>query len=329
MLDVEFYNLLMEAFDALYSAGSARHAHSGAPPERQPAILELRAGRAESPGWFLIQAAEFDPEPLTVDNLRVRDVYASERIVQALLELMASEEWLDRSAHETYCLTAKGRVVLQRRLQRQRELIAGLLPLPADDLALLATMLTQLIDASLAAPMPPGTWCLAHSRRRAPAHDDPALVRIAQCFSDFNAFRDDAHMAAWQSHQLDGYVWEAFALVCDGGADSAATLFEQLAYRGYSSGEYAGALETLTRRSWLEPAGAAGAYRVTAAGRVARALVERATDNYFYAPWSCLAEAQISELRALLLRFTEQLRANGETEAEYRNHTVSDNVELK
>jgi hypothetical protein len=312
MLDVEFYNLLMEAFDALYSAGSALLARSAAPPERQPAILQLRAGRAESPGWFLIQAAEFDPEPLTVDKLRVRDVYASKRIVRALLELMASEEWLDRSAQDAYYLTVKGRVVLERRLQRQRELTVGLMPLPADDLAQLATLLTQLIDASLAAPAPPGSWCLAHSRRRAPAHDDPALVRIAQYFSDFNAFRDDAHMAAWQSLQLDGYVWEAFALVCDSEADSAATLFEQLAYRGYSSDEYATALETLTRHKWLEPAATAGAYRVTADGRAARALVERLTDNYFYAPWSCLAEGQIAELRALLLRFIEQLRASGE-----------------
>jgi hypothetical protein len=129
-------------------------------------------------------------------------------------------------------------------------------------------------------------------------------------FSDFNAFRDDAHMAAWQSYQLDGYVWEAFALVCDGQANSAATLFEQLAYRGYSCGEYAAALETLTRRSWLEPDATAGAYSVTAAGRAAWVHVERLTDSYFYAPWSCLAEAQIEELRALLLRCIAQLRVS-------------------
>ena len=316
MLDVAFYNLLMEAFDALYSAGSILHARSGAPTEEQPAILQLRAGRAESPGWFLIQAAEFDPEPLTVANLRVRDVYASERIVQALLELMASEEWLDRSAHDAYALTAKGRAILQRRLQRQRELTAGLMPLPGNQIDQIATLLGQLIDASLAAPVPPGNWCLTYSRRRAPTHAEPALVRIAQYFSDFNAFRDDAHMAAWQSQQLDGYVWEAFALVCAGEADSAATLFEQLAYRGYSTGEYTAALEVLTRRGWLERDTTAGAYGVTTAGHAARALVEQLTDSYFYAPWSCLAEAQIAELQALLLQFTERLRANEDLNAE-------------
>jgi hypothetical protein len=307
MLDVEFYNLLMDAFDALYSAGS-----TGTPEEPQPAILQLRAGLAESPGWFLIQAAEFDPDPLAVANLRVRDVYASERLVQALLELMASEQWLDRSAQGTYALTAKGRAALQRRLQRRHELAVERLPVPVGEVDRIAALLGRLIEASMAAPVPPGSWCLAHSRRRAPAQEAPVLARIAQYFSDFNAFRDDAHMAAWQSYTLDGYVWEAFSLVFAGAADSAASVFAQLAHRGYSCDEYAAALEVLARRSWLEQAATAGTYRVTADGRAVRAVVERLTDSYFYAPWSCLAEDEVAELHALLLRFTGELRASGE-----------------
>jgi DNA-binding PadR family transcriptional regulator len=223
---------------------------------------------------------------------------------------MASEQWLDRSAQDTYALTAKGRAALQRRLQHREELIDGLPPLPDGAVERLAALLGRLIDASLAAPAPPGSWCLAHSRRRAPARDAAALLQIAQYFSDFNAFRDDAHMAAWKSYKLDGYVWEAFALVCAGEAESATGVFEQLAYRGYSSAEYAAALEALARRSWLEQVGAAGTYRVTAEGREVREVVERLTDSYFYAPWSCLKQAEITELRELLLRFIEDLRAS-------------------
>jgi hypothetical protein len=309
VLDAQFYDLLMVTFDALYAAGSA--AQPVAPAEAQPTLLQLRAGLAESPGWFLIQAAEFDPEPLTVANLRVRDVYASDRIVEALLELMASEGWLARSAQTTtYALTPAGRALVERRIQRQRALVEHLTPLPEGDLALLASMLGRLIDASMAAPTPPGVWCLAHSRRRAPAMDAPALVRIAQYFSDFNAFRDDAHMAAWQPHIVDGYIWEAFAYVYAGQAHMATTLFEQLSYRGYSTAEYAAALELLTRRGWLEPAPAAGAYCVTADGNAVRKEVERLTDNYFYAPWECLAEAEIAELGDILMRLTTQLRVS-------------------
>jgi hypothetical protein len=303
MLDVTFYNLLMEAFDALYGAASV-----GAPVQPVPAILQLRAGRAESPGWFLTQAAEFDPEPLSVATLRVRDIYASERIVLALLEIMASEGWFQRSAQDAYFLTAEGRAVLQQRIGSRRELIARIRLPASGGVDRLANLLGQLIDASLAAPVPPGTWCVAHSRRRAPNQDELAIVRIAQYFSDFNAFRDDAHMAAWRSYKLDGYQWEAFAMVCAGEAESAATLFEQLAYRGYSTDEYAEALEILAYRGWLEQA-AAGIYRMTAEGRTVREQVERSTDGYFYTPWSCLTKAQIEELHTLLLQFTDQLRA--------------------
>jgi hypothetical protein len=44
-------------------------------------------------------------------------------------------------------------------------------------------------------------------------------------------------------------------------------------------------------------------------------MAERLTNSYFYAPWSCLAAAEIEELRALLLRFTEQLQASTEERA--------------
>ncbi len=63
---------------------------------------------ANRPAWFLIQAAEFDPEPLSVARLRVRDIYASECIVTALLEVMAAERWLDRHGDD-YHLRAEGR----------------------------------------------------------------------------------------------------------------------------------------------------------------------------------------------------------------------------
>src|SRR5688572_20893176 len=93
-LDAAFYDLLMEAAGAIYTTlAAARRRDPNA--AALPPILQLRGGLAESPGWFLLQAAEFEPEPLTVAGLRVRDIYASERIVGALLDLMASEGWFD------------------------------------------------------------------------------------------------------------------------------------------------------------------------------------------------------------------------------------------
>jgi hypothetical protein len=125
-------------------------------------------------------------------------------------------------------------------------------------------------------------------------------VKLLQCFDDFNAFRDDAHMAAWQPLEPEGAAWEAFALVCSGEATSAEEAFGKLARRGNSRHEYAAALENLARRGWLAAGSAPGSYLVTEAGRTVRAHVERLTDTYFYAPWSQLTAAEIARVQKLL-----------------------------
>jgi hypothetical protein len=309
MLDVAMYDLMMGTSGAIFEALQASLAHSGARPEPVPPLLQLRAGFAESPAWFLLQAAEFEPNPLTVKHLRVRDVYASERLVRALLELMASEQWLDRTEADAYVLTPAGRAVVAHILERRFTRIAALVPVPAISINRLESLLCGLIQASLATPTPPGTWCLAHSRNRAPSRDAAVLVRIAQYFEDFNAFRDDAHMAAWQTHGIRGFVWEAFALVCSSAAADADALFAALARRGYTRTEYSSALDELAGRGWLAPAGERGAYRVTELGHAVRANAERLTDSYFYAPWSRLSDHEVEEVRALLLSLRDALRA--------------------
>lgn len=307
MLNATFYEFLMDVSGAFYSALAAAR-QKRPPTEPPPPILQLRRGYAESPAWFLLQAAEFDPEPLTVDNLRVRDVYASERLVRALLELMASEKWLARTG-ETYALTEAGRAVLTQVRERPRALLITLQPLPADALIHLERTLRSLITASLVSPAPPGTWCLAHSRRRAPSAEAAPLLQIFHSFDDFNAFRDDAHMAAWQPLGVAGFEWEAFSLVGQGEAVTASALFERLHYRGCAQRDYAEALRTLTQHGWLV-ADALDAYRVTSKGQALRAQVESLTDQYFYAPWEALTPADLASLRAQLEQLRDALLAS-------------------
>jgi hypothetical protein len=296
-LDAALYDQLMLGAGAIYAAlAAAGQREPGAAP---PPILQLRSGLAESPGWFLLQAAEFDPEPLTVTGLRVRDTYASERIVGALLELLASEGWLGRGPADEYALTDAGRGVLAALLERRRRLLGGITLLPAASVERLNEMLGRVVVASQAAPEPPGTWCLAHSRRRAPPPEAPPLAHLLQLFEDLNAFRDDAHMAGWGALGVAGHVWEAFALVWAGEARTPGDLFRTLAHRGYSQAEYAAALDLLAARGWLAR-GQQGSYTVTPAGQAARAGVEQQTDAGFYAPWSVLQPAELVELRQLL-----------------------------
>jgi helix-turn-helix protein len=315
VLDAAFYDLTQEIGGAIFGAMLAAQARSGEAPDPPTALLQVRRGYAESPAWFLVQAGEFAPEPLTVAGLRMRDVYASERIVAALLEMMASEQWLDRDEAGAYHLTEAGRAQAQRLRPRQHTLIAAIEPPAGLQLERLAGLLDRVVEASQASAEPPGAWCLVHSRRRAPAAGAPALVRIFQYVEDINAFRDDAHMAAWRPLGVEGHAWEAFSLVCGGQAGTAARLFEQLAHRGYSRGEYAAALEDLARRGWLERFDTE-AYRAAEAGQAVRAEVEQRTDAYFYAPWSCLSGDAIAEAHALLLRLRDGLQEASSQEDE-------------
>jgi DNA-binding MarR family transcriptional regulator len=255
----------------------------------------------------MIQAAEFDPEPLTVAKLRVRDIYASESIALALLEMLASETWLDRRGDEYY-LTEEGRTVMNRLKTRAANLLQEVTPPGHLEIVKLEDLLRRVIEASLACPIPPGNWCLVYSRRRASGGDAPALVRLYHYIADFNAFRDDAHMAAWQPLGVQGYEWEAFSFVASEQAQTAAALFQQLAYRGYSQEDYASALRNLAERGWLTREDET--YQLTDAGRTVQAEVEQHTDNYFYAPWhEALDEAEIAETIELLRVLRDEWQA--------------------
>ncbi len=306
MFNSDFYDLTQEVQGAIFQAGYKLNV-SAVLANPNP-LLQVRRGLAESPGWFFVQAAEFDPEPLSVKNLRLRAVWSSPRIVEALLEMMAGEKWFDRVGADYY-LTDSGRDMMQAITERRRKLVHAAIPaLPAGETERLEILLCRIIDASLRASQPPNTWSLVHSRHRASGEDVPALEKIFQYFSDINAYRDDSHMAAFQPHRIEAYVWEAFSLIWSEAANTAQAVYDQLFYRGYSRTEYAAALDELVLRGWAENSGDSK-YRLTAEGRVIRDEAEKLTDSYFYAPWKILSEAEKQETQTLLTDMRDRLNA--------------------
>lgn len=303
--DAQGYEFLEEVAGAFYNAMGVMRVRSGESAPLAP-LLAVRSGYAESPGWFIVQAAEFEPEPLTVGNLRVRDIYGSERIVQAHLELMASETWFDRNARDEYALTDAGREMLGRIFARRRgwlenvERAVSATGGTGREIERVEKSLHELIEASR------GTWCIDHSRRRAFLQETTTVGKIFQYLEDFNAFRDDAHMAAWQPFGITGHAWETFALVCAEQATRADALFDALYYRGFTRGEFAETLNRLTERGWLERADSEN-FRATARGRAVRAETEASTDTFFYAPWKRMTAAELADLRASLERLRDAL----------------------
>jgi hypothetical protein len=266
-------------------------------PDLPPLLMHVRRGYAESPGWVMVQVAEFLPEPLTVALFRRRAVYAAPGLTAGLLELLASETWLDRRG-DAYHITDAGRETLDVMAKRTELVLAGFEPLPPADLARLAELVGRVIDASLRADDPPGVWCLQHSVNRAADADAAPVRRLFQWCADFNAFRDDAHMAAQREQDIDGHDWEAFSMVASGQATTAHAIYHALAYRGYSIEDWEQSLSLLAKRGWLQAA--AEDYNVTGAGQAAQRAIERATDHHFYAPWDCLSPGESDEMLSLL-----------------------------
>lgn len=263
----------------------------------RPAIMNIKRGYAESPGWMMVQAQEFAPEALTVERFRRRAVYSAPKLTLALLELLASEQYFDRIGDE-YRLTEKGQGAIEQSANFRRDTFDGFEPIDLQKIETVVGYLQVIIDESLKASHPPGIWCLEHSRNRAPDDSASPLAKLIQFSSDLNAFRDDAHMAAFGKYQVEGHVWEAFSYVKSEQAKTASSLYEKLAYRGFYTEDWQSALDDLDKRAWITRD--SDKYSVTDEGLSVAHDVEQLTDAYFYAPWDALSDDAYNELITII-----------------------------
>jgi len=289
--NADLYNLIQQLQGTMYQAGQKQYlallsdAERNTHPQR-PSLLNLRGGYAESIGWMMVQLLEFDPEPLTVELFRVRAVYSAPRLSQALLELIASEKWANRVGEE-YRLTDEGRIVIQDLIAQRNAMFANFTPIPADDIAKLLDMSQGIIKSSLDSGDDKATWCLRYSQNRKPDDTVSSISKLIHVCSDYNAFRDDAHMIAYTEQDVEGMTWEAFSIIHSQTATTANGLFEQLAYRGWTVDEWQGALHYLSEKGWIEVDDSG--YHTTEKGELINQQVEQKTNALFYSPWQTLS----------------------------------------
>jgi DNA-binding PadR family transcriptional regulator len=292
----DLWPLAREAWDALSAVYGPVMAH---------AASEAGLPKGSYFGWMLA-APGLEPGPISAARLAGRAPYTALALNESRLADGAELGLLRPSGEGEYALTDAGRKAARRIFEAARDSMVSLQPLPPADLDRLAGLLRRLVEASLAAPEPPDGRCLRLSRRIDPGEMAPVLVRIDQCLSDLNAYRDDSHMAVWQPYGISGAAWEAFSHLWRGDAGTLDDLYAKLAFRGHSREAYADAVQELIARRWV--AGHEDGYRVTEAGQALRQQAEETTDRYFYAPWGCLDEGELGELRELLAGLRDGLR---------------------
>jgi DNA-binding MarR family transcriptional regulator len=170
---------------------------------------------------------------------------------------------------------------MERMRQRTGEWLGGL-ETELTDLPGLEMLLGRVI-ASCMATEADGPWCLRYSRRRAPGDDAAAVLKINQYCADFNAFRDDVHMASYRPYGVSGQVWEILWTIWQEQANTVNAIHEVLVYRGLSRREVAQAVDELVTRGWVAAADN-NDYTITEAGRAIRETAEQSHQRTILCP---------------------------------------------
>jgi len=256
--------------------------------------------------WGLLLAVyTFEPEDTTPGHLMVRSPYTSAEAFMERLRQAAQKGFLKEVDSGRYRLTEEGREIAFAIADAGREMMSRVDPLPPPQAGRLATLVDKLVQSCLNTPPPPETWSIRLSYKIMP-DPQPPMPYIEQAFSCLAAYRDDAHLAAWQDSGLSAVALETLTLLWRGEVSSLDEICEKLAYRGYPCQAYMAALGELRHRGLIT--GPDQAPWVTGTGRVFRNQIESETDRLFYAPWKCLSEEEISELSGLLVRLSDGLQ---------------------
>ena len=265
-------------------------------------IAAAKAGVEGGTWGLLLSVLSFDPAPVSNEILKKRLPYQefSQRLEKAvdlgLLKAVGEGE---------FRLSEKGQSLGQQVILAAYARLERLDPLGANDLHYLSVLLHRLVKASHTAPDPPGKWCITHSRRFDPGENAPLLIQVDQYLSDLAAYRDDAHLSAWQPLGFDGPTWETLTMLWKGRADTVDDLHKKLDFRSQPRSIYEGTLKTLRKQNYAKHS--QGKYSITRKGVKLREEAEEITDNLFYTPWNCLEEEDMQALENLLKLLIEGL----------------------
>lgn len=131
----------------------------------------------------------------------------------------------------------------------------------------------------------------------------PDAEKIRRRLNDLAAFRDDAHIASWAQHGIEGPAWDAFSHIWGDGVygdpvQTAEQLAEKMAFHGFSAQQYGEHLQSIVAKGWLTEKD--GVYTLTEAGTAVRQQAEEETDRLFFQSWP-LSETELDELKSLMM----------------------------
>lgn len=259
--------------------------------------FQHQQGVSEAMIGLLLAALTLEPGTISSEKLRVRGPYTSASEWMARLHAAKEKKWMLEPEPGEFRLSPKGSSAVRKMVRDSRKAMQKADPLPSDEGRRLAQYLSRLVQACLFTAPPPDTWSIRLSFQLMP-DEAPPMPYIEQALSCIQAYRDDAHLAAWQPSGLSAPALEALTLIWRGQATSLDELYNRLAQRGFALHDYQAALNELRERGYLE--GPDEDFRLTETGDTFRAEVEAQTERFFFAPFDCLSTDEKMELACLL-----------------------------
>jgi hypothetical protein len=255
--------------------------------------------------WGLLLAVyTFEPEEATPAHLMVRGPYTSADTYLQRLRGLAEKKLLEEIDSGRFRMTDESRKTMLKIAEDIREVMAHFDPLPPSDSGRLAILLDRIVQASMSTPPPPDTWSISLSYKLLPALNPP-MPFTEQALSCLSAYRDDAHLAAWQRSGLSAMALESLTMLWRGEITTLDDLCKKLTHRGHPCQVYVTVLGELRERGLIT--GPDQSPWLTGTGRVFRNEIEEDTDRFFYTPWSSLEKAEKNELYGLLTRMRDGL----------------------
>jgi hypothetical protein len=234
----------------------------------------------------------------------VRGPYTSADTYLERLHALAEKKILDEIEPGRYRMTDQSRKIVFDIAEDVRTVMSQADPLPPMDSGRLASLLDRIVQACLSTPPPPDTWSITLSYKLVPSLNPP-MPFIEQALSCLSAYRDDAHLAAWQRSGLSAMALESLTMLWRGEVTTLDDLCKKLAHRGHPCQVYVTVLSELRERGLIT--GPDQSPWLTGTGRVYRNEIETDTERFFYTPWSSLEKSERNELYGLLTRMRDGL----------------------
>lgn len=266
-------------------------------------MIERTEGMENSDLFLVEMATFFSPDPIGLAHIYKRGPYANPEGHKDRLAGAEERGWLAKMGDGGYTYTDKGAKFYERFSQAYKKRLSEVESIPDAELERIQELLAAVVQRAGKNPDVQNKPALELAQKESVDADAATIQKVQLFCEQLLSYRDDAHVASWSPHKLEGITWETFSDVWEGKVTNAAEMAERRPFRRYEQEDYAAAFEELAGRGWLKEK--KGNYSITEEGRRIREHAEENTNQYYDSAWAVLNDGEAEELKMLFQKLLD------------------------